>query len=166
MKKRTHKRRKAHKGLSSPAPRRRRSRGFLGDALSGANMKASAINTGLGALGGAAASIGSKLLTGLNLGLWGKIFAGAGVGFVASSLGAPKMGIGFTGGMTALALAGGLAEEETPLEEEPVVYQTETGEYVKMLSDGTVEYLNEDEIEALNDGLYPNYGTMNAFQNQ
>lgn len=172
MRKKTHRRRKSSKGLSSNTPtrRRRRSKGFLGDAMSGANLKASAINAGLGLAGGAGATIGTKITNTLTKGnVIANMLVGAGIGFLASALGAPKMGIGYAGGAAALALSGGLKDNaefaEDDVLEDGEIYQTETGEFVKMLNDGSMEYLSEDEVEALNDGeIYPAYSTMNAFQ--
>lgn len=170
-KKRTH--RKKSGGLSGHSPRRRRSKGLFDGAMSGANLKNSAINAGLGALGGAGASVGMKLINGITKGnIFGNIASGFGIGFIASALGAPKLGIGFTGGTTALALAGGLKDGNTEFAEDDVleegeVYQTESGELVRMLNDGEMEYLSAEETEAyLNDGeqIYPTYGTMNSFQ--
>ena len=173
MRKKTHKRRKSSKGLSGHStPRRRRSKGFLGDAMSGANLKNSAINAGLGLAGGAGATIGTKITNSITKGnVIANMLVGAGIGFLASALGAPKMGIGYAGGAAALALSGGLKDSadfaDDDVLEEGEIYQTETGEYVKMLNDGSMEYLNDDEIDALNDadGMYPQYSTMNAFQN-
>ena len=165
------------KGLSSGGNspiRRRKSKGLFDGVMSGSNLKNSAINVGLGALGGAGASVGSKLINGITKGnIFANILGGAIIGFVASSMGAPKIGIGFTGGMTALSLAGGLKDDDNAAFAEDnaleagEVYQTETGEFVKMLNDGTMEFLNDEEVMALNDGavVYPEYGTMNAFQN-
>lgn len=163
MKRKTKKRKSHSKGLSSPAPKRRRRSG-LSEVMSGANLKNSAINTGLGMLGGAASTIGNKLIQGFKPGIIGTILIGGGIGFIASSLGAPKLGIGYAGGSTALALNGKLsdngefAEEDTL--EEGEIYQTESGDYVRMLSDGEIEYLSEDEVEALNDNVYPDYSTQ------
>ena len=176
MKRKTHKRRRAHTLSASPRRRSRR-RSALHGMLSGSELKNGAVNVGMGVLGGIGANVGNKLLAGLNLGTWGKIFAGAGIGLVASTMGAPKIGSGFAGGMTALALAGGLSEDELSEDElsedelsedelsEPGIYQTEDGNLVKMLNDGSVEYLSEDEITALNEGEkpYPNYSTMYNF---
>jgi hypothetical protein len=136
--------------------------------LSGANIKASLINTGLGMAGGAGANVAYKMLTGLKFGTIGNLLSGAGIGTIISALGAPKMASGFAGGVTALALQSGLSEDSnanfTEGMEEGEVYQTESGEFVKMLSDGSVQFLSEDEITALNDNVYPDYSTMNAFQ--
>lgn len=168
MKKQQPKKRRKRSGLSDPGTRRRRS--LSAGIMSGANLKNSAINTGLGALGGAAANVGNKLISGFKMGTVGKIITGAAIGFIGSALGAPKVSIGFTGGMTALALnAGPIAEDgefaENDVLEEGEIFQTEQGDYVKVLSDGKMEYLSEEEIEALNDGNYPEYSTMNTFQN-
>lgn len=171
MKKRKPSRRRS-KGLSAGAPKRRRRRsGGLSEVMSGANLKNSAINAGLGALGGAGATVGAKITNTLTKGsVIGNILVGFGVGFLASSMGAPKIGIGYAGGATALALSTGMSEgnaefaEDDSLEEGEV-YQTESGEYVKMLNDGSLEYLSEEEVEALSEGeIYPEYSTMNAFQ--
>ena len=166
MKRKTHRRRRAHTLSASPRRRARR-RSALHGMLSGSELKNGAVNVGMGVLGGIGANVGNKLLAGLNLGTWGKIFAGAGIGLVASTMGAPKLGAGFSGGMTALALSGGLSEDELSEDElsEPGIYQTEDGNLVKMLNDGSVEYLSEDEITALNEGEkpYPNYSTMYNF---
>lgn len=171
MKKRRRTRRKSHKGLSAgPSHRRRRSLS-AGKVMSKENLKNSAINAGLGALGGAGASVGMKLLSGITKGnTIANILAGAGVGLIASAFGAPKMGIGFTGGATALALSGGLSDnaefaDEDALEEGEI-YQTESGDFVRMLNDGEMEYLSDEEIEALSEGevIYPQYSTMNSFQ--
>ena len=174
--KRTTRKRTASKGLSSSAhtPRRRRRRGGLSDAFSGASLKNGIIENSLGALGGAGASVGNKLITSLGVSnVFGKILVGTAVGLGASLLGAPKSGIGFSGGITALALQGGLnhyydnAEfAEDDVLEEGEIYQDEDGNLVKMLNDGSLEYLDEDEqMQYLNDGeIYPNYSTMNAFQ--
>jgi len=172
MKKRTHKRRKKSSTALSGRPRRRRSKGFLGDAMSGANLKSSAINAGLGLAGGAGATIGTKLTNALTKGnVIANMLVGAGIGFLASALGAPKMGIGYAGGAAALALSGGLKDDgntefaEDDVLEEGEIYQTESGEFVKMLNDGSMEYLSEEEAEALSEGeIYPAYSTMNAFQ--
>lgn len=170
MKRKKHNRRR-RSGLSESGKtstrRRRRHSGMFDGMLSGSNLKTSLINTGLGMAGGAGASVGYKMIQGLKFGTIGNMLAGAGIGFIASSLGAPKMGIGFAGGVTALALQAGLSEDESNTNfEEGEIYQTESGDYVKMLSDGNVEYLSEEEVEALNDGneVYPDYSTMNAFQ--
>ena len=167
--KRTHRK----KGLSSHAPaHRRRKRGLFDGVMSGANLKGSAINVGLGALGGAGASIGTKLTNTLTKGnMIANVLVGALVGFVASSLGAPKIGIGYAGGSTALALAGGLKDnanfaEEDALEEGEI-FTTEDGQLIKMLNDGQMQYLSEEEAQAyLNDEnvIYPEYGTMNMMQ--
>jgi hypothetical protein len=139
--------------------------------MSKENLKNSAINAGLGALGGAGASVGMKLLSGITKGsMIGNILAGAGIGLIASAFGAPKIGIGFSGGATALALSGGLGDNANFADddalEEGEIYQTETGDYVRMLNDGEVEYLSEDEVNALSDGdvIYPDYSSMNTFQ--
>lgn len=171
--KRTH--RKKSGGLSGHTPRRKKSKGLFDGAMSGANLKNSAVNTGLGALGGAGASVGMKLINGITKGnVFGNILSGALVGFVASAMGAPKLGIGFTGGTTALALSGGLKDDsntefaEDDVLEEGEIFQTESGELVRMLNDGEMEYLSEEEAQAyLSDGqeVYPGYSTMNTFQN-
>lgn len=170
MKKRTKSRRRS-KGLSAGTTHHRRSRrrSGLSEVMSGKNLKESAINSGLGALGGAGATVGAKITNTLTKGsIIGNILVGFGIGFLASSMGAPKIGIGYSGGATALALSGGLKDNgefaEDDVLEEGEIYQTESGEYVKMLSDGSLEYLSEDEVQALNDGIYPDYSTMNAFQ--
>lgn len=172
-KKPTKRRRKSHSGLSGHSKRRRRSKGLLGDAMSGANLKNSAINAGLGLAGGAGATIGTKLTNTLTKGnVIGNVLVGGLVGFLASALGAPKMGIGYAGGAAALALSGGLKDDgntefaDDDVLEEGEIYQTESGELVKMLNDGSMEYLSDEEIEALNDGdvVYPQYSTMNTFQ--
>lgn len=170
MKKRKTSRRRS-KGLSQgkTTHRRRRSKG-LSEVMSGANMKNSAINSGLGALGGAGSTVGTKLTNTLTKGnVIGNILVGFAVGFLASSLGAPKIGIGYSGGATALALSGGLKDNADFINddelEEGEIYQTESGEYVKMLNDGSLEYLSEEEVNALSEGeIYPEYSTMNAFQ--
>lgn len=169
----THKRRKkSHKGLSGHGTRRKRSKGFLGDAMSGANLKNSVINSGLGALGGAGSTVGSKITNTLTNGnVIANILVGFGIGFVASAFGAPKIGIGYSGGATALALSGGLKDGNAEFAdddalEEGEIYQTEDGQLVRMLNDGSTEYLSEEEVQYLNDEnlIYPSYGTMNAFQ--
>jgi len=170
-KKRTH--RKKSGGLSGHTPRRYKKKGLFDGAMSGANLKNSAINTGLGALGGAGASVGFKLIQGITKGnIFGNILAGASIGFIASAMGAPKIGIGFSGGATALALAGGLKDNADFADDDVLddgeVYQTESGELVRMLNDGELEYLSAEETESyLSDDneIYPTYGTMNAFQN-
>ena len=171
--KRKHRTRRRRSGLSEPGKRthRRRRRSLSEGVMSGNNLKNSAINTGLAALGGAGASVGFKLIQGLKMGIFGNILTGAAVGFVASALGAPKMGIGFTGGTTALALAGGMSEDNAEFADDDVlsedeVYMSEDGEYMRVLNDGTIEPLSEDEIQALSEGeqVYPTYSTMNPFQ--
>lgn len=170
MRKRKHHRRK-RSGLSDPGKRSHRRRRSLsaGNVLSGANIKQSLINTGLGMAGGAGANISYKMITGLKLGTIGNLLVGAGVGVVISAMGAPKIASGFAGGTTALALQAGLSEESnanfTEGMEEGEVYETQDGQLVKMLSDGSVQFLSEEEITALNDNVYPDYSTMNAFQN-
>lgn len=172
MKRRKHTRRKKHTGVSGHHPaRRRKSKGLFDGVMSGANLKNSAINTALGMAGGAGASVGTKITNTLTKGsVIGNILVGGLVGFIASAMGAPKMGIGYSGGATALALSGGLKDNvefaDDDVLEEGEVFQTETGEYVRMLNDGQMEYLSDDEIESLNDSdqVYPKYGTMNAFQ--
>jgi hypothetical protein len=169
MKRRRKTHRKKSHGLSGHTRRRSHKRGLFDGMLSGQNLKHSAINTGLGALGGAGSSVGFKLIQGVTKGnVFGNILGGALIGFIASSLGAPKIGIGFVGGTTALALAGGLHDEgnaefadDDSLSE---IYQTESGEFVKMLNDGSMEYLNDDEVSYLSEDVYPGYSTMNAFQ--
>ena len=169
-KRRTH--RKKSGGLSGHTRRRsHRKSGLFEGMLSGSNLKSSAINVALGALGGSGASVGMKLIQGVTKGnIFANILSGAVVGFVASSLGAPKIGIGFSGGITALALQGGLKDNaefaDDDVLEEGEVYQTESGEYVKMLNDGSMQYLSADEAQYLMEGeVYPSYGTMNTFQN-
>lgn len=165
--------RKRSKGLSAgTAPRRRRRSKGLSEVISGANLKNSAINSALGAAGGAAATVGSKLTNTLTKGnVIMNILVGFTIGLGASAMGAPKLGIGYSGGATALALSGGLKDDgnaefaEDDVLEEGEVYQTESGEFVKMLNDGSLEYLSEEEVEALSEGeIYPQYSTMNAFQ--
>lgn len=172
MKKRKTNRRRS-KGLSAGTqnrPRRRRKNG-LSEVISGANLKNSAVNAALGAAGGAASTVGTKLT---NTFTKGNVIANIVIGFViglgASAMGAPKMGIGYSGGATALALSGGMKDGNAEFAEEDVleegeIYQTESGEFVKMLNDGSLEYLSEEEVEALSEGeIYPDYSTMNAFQ--
>lgn len=171
MRKRKHHRRK-RSGLSEGKRthrRRRRHSGMFDGMMSGKNLKESLINTGLGMAGGAGASVGYKMIQGLKFGTIGNLLAGAGIGFIASSLGAPKMGIGFAGGIAALSLQAGLSEEDsnTNFMEEGEIYQTESGDLVR-LNDGEVEFLSEEEIQALHEGgdeIYPGYSTMNTFQN-
>lgn len=172
--KRTTRKRTRSKGLSSSAPiKRRRRRSGLSDAFSGTALKNGIIDNALGALGGAGASVGNKLISSLGItNTLGKILAGTAVGLGASLLGAPKIGIGFAGGITALSLQSGLNDDDDTAEfaeddvlEEGEIYQDEDGNLVKMLNDGSLEYLDEDEqMQYLNDGLYPNYSTMNSFQ--
>lgn len=172
MKKRR-KHRATSKGLSaSPTQRRRhRRKSGLSEVISGANLKTSAINSGMGALGGAGAVIGTKFTNTLTKGsVIGNLIASFTVGLVLSAVGAPKLGIGYAGGGSALALSGGLKDDgnaefaEDDVLEEGEIYQTESGDYVKMLSDGSLEYLSEEEVEALSESdIYPDYSTMNAF---
>lgn len=159
-------RRRKSKGLSA-APRRRR-RG-LSAGFSGQGLKNSLLDSGYGAVGGLGAHLGNKALAGFKLGTMGKILAAAVGGFALSSFGAPKMGIGFVGGLTALTLNDTLKEDaqfaEEDVLEEGEIYQTESGEFVKMLNDGTIEPLSEDEQAALSEGdIYPPYSTMAPFQ--
>lgn len=170
MKRRKTAKRRASKGLSAPATRRKRRSG-LSEGLSMTKLKDYALNSSLGALGGAGATIGTKITNTITKGsVIGNLLASFTVGLVISAIGAPKIGIGYAGGSTALALAGGLKDDNTEIaEDEPLeegeIYQTESGDYVKMLSDGTLEYLSEEEVNALQDGeIYPEYSTMNSFQ--
>lgn len=167
------KRRRKSKGLSNNSPvRRRKSKGLFDGVMSGANLKNSLVNTGLGMAGGAGATVGTKITNLVTKGnTIGNIVVGGIVGFIASAMGAPKIGIGYSGGATALALAGaGLKDNgdfaDDDALEEGEVYQTESGEFVKMLNDGTMEYLSDEEVNALMDGdnVYPEYSTMNSFQ--
>lgn len=173
MAKKKTKRRRKSGGLSNNSPtRRRRSKGLFDGVMSGANLKNSLVNTGLGMAGGAGATVGTKITNTLTKGnTIMNIIVGGAVGFIASAMGAPKIGIGYSGGATALALAGGGLKDEGEFAdddalEEGEVYQTESGEFVKMLNDGSMEYLSDEEVEALNDGnvVYPDYSTMNSFQ--
>lgn len=170
MKRKTHKRRR-RSGLSAsgkPTRRRRRHSGMFDGMMSGKNLKESLINTGLGMAGGAGASVGYKMIQGLKFGTIGNLLAGAGIGFIASSLGAPKMGIGFAGGIAALSLQAGLSEEDSNANfmEPGEVYQTESGDFVRLSDSGDFEFLSEEEVEALSAGneIYPDYSTMNPFQ--
>jgi len=163
MKKKTTKRRRSHtRGLSSGSPRKRRRRG-LRDG--GSKLKTSAVDSLLGGAGGAGAYFVNKAISGFKVGTVGKVLLGFGVGLGASYFGAPKIGIGFSGGSTALAMQAGLGDDsnanfadEDSLEEGEV-YQTNDGDYVRMLNDGTTEYLSDEEVEALNDSYsaYPDY---------
>lgn len=167
MRKRKHRRKRSGLSASGKTTHRRR-RSLSAGKLSGANIKDSLINTGLGMAGGAGANFAYKMLSGLKFSTIGNLLSGAGIGAVISAFGAPKIASGFAGGVTALALNAGLSEDSnanfTEGMEEGEVYETQDGQLVKMLSDGSVQFLSEDEIEALSENVYPDYSTMNAFQ--
>jgi hypothetical protein len=168
-KKAKHKPAKRRKGLSAgghrSTVRRKKRKGLFDGSLSKHNLLEHAKTVGLGALGGAGASFGNKLLAGFKMGFWGKTAVGAGGGLVVAMFGAPRMAAGFAGGMAALATTeSGLHDDDLQDEnlEDLPVYQTEDGNYVKMLSDGEIVPLSDDEVDALHDGdqIYPPYGTQ------
>jgi hypothetical protein len=173
-KKRTHKRRK---GLSAAAPHRtthrrrtHRKRGLMDGILSKHGLIENGTNALLGAAGGVGASVAAKALASFNMGFIGKLASGVGIGFVASAFGFPKLGIGFAGGMGAIAMETSGLHDDAPLMDDDLselpVYQTEDGQFVKMLNDGTIEPLSEQELEeaGIHDNIYPSYSTMNGFQ--
>lgn len=173
MKRRKRTRRKASSGLSANrSPKRTRTRRRRSGLSSGFN-KASLMSNGkdiaLGMAGGAIATQAQKLISGFKVGMIGKLLIGAGVGLVASSFGYKNLGVGFAGGVASLNFditnlkEGEELEEDDDLSELPV-YQTESGEFVKMLNDGELVPLSEEELSEVNQ-VYPQYGTMNAFQN-
>lgn len=170
MRRKTHKRKRTHKALSDHhrSPRRRRShkRGLFDLNVSKGALLDNAKQIGWGLAGGALANLGQKLLVQTKLGTIGKLIAGAGVGFLGASFGFRELGVGFVGGITAqnfdlTSLKDGI-EEDAELKDLPV-YQTEQGEFVKMLNDGTLEPLSDEELADINK-IYPEYSTMNPMQ--
>lgn len=155
-------RRRRSKGLSAGSPKRRRRRGLRDGANN--KLKVGAMDSLMGGAGGAGAYFVNKAISGFKVGTLGKVLLGLGGGFALSYFGAPKMGIGFSGGSSALALQAGLGDEgsfaDDDVLDEGEVYLTDDGEYVRMLNDGEIEYLSDEEIEVLNDGQnpYPAYG--------
>lgn len=123
----------------------------------------------MGALGGVGASFANKATSGFKLGFWGKSLTGLVGGVIVASFGAPRMAAGFAGGMSALATTdSGLHDDDDGMNDEledNSIYETSDGSLVRMLNDGSLEPLSDDEIQALNDGgNYPDYSTMAMFQ--
>ena len=159
-----------HKGLSAPhrSVKRRRNKGLFDGGFSKDKLLDNAKTAAMGALGGVGASFANKATTGFKWGFWGKSITGAIGGFAIAAFGAPRMGAGFAGGMSALATTdSGLHDDDDGMNDEledNSIYETSDGSLVRMLNDGSLEPLNDDEIQALNDGNYPEYSTMNRFQ--
>lgn len=114
-----------------------------------------------GGAGGGGAYLADKALVGFKLGGLGRALVAIGGGAAVAAFGAPKMGAGFSGGLMALNLKQGLGDDDNTefadddVLEEGEIYETQDGNYVRMLNDGTIEPLSDEEVQSLHDGVNP-----------
>lgn len=152
--KKTRKRKRSHhKGLSSPAPRKRHRKrsSFLGDLLNPTMAMNSAKSTLTSALGGYGAIVVNKTILPTTWGKPGRVISGLVAGFLLTNFGMPTLGASLTGGMTALTFKDGLLNDDANFAEQealndqpkfldeagnPLFLDEKTGEFYYPVNEG------------------------------
>jgi hypothetical protein len=144
---------------------RRRRRGLSENGKGG--WVDTAKKTGLGMAGGFGAVIAHKLIIPAATGKVPRVIAALAVGLLATKFGAPSIGSGFTGGLTALTFQNGVLADEADyadqnaLSDQPI-FLSEDGTVMVLEegSDGTSFYreVTDDEARALQEaGAFNDY---------